>query len=137
MGAGETVCACSRKYPIVAEIGRSVIPPIKPGAQVPRKPVIPAKAGIHFNHENLWIPAFAGMTGQDDRWRARLVLTGGELEPHAVPAGKPRILRSERVYGQKFYATDRNTLIPAGVKFEEKAGQDMSIQRRGISPRRE
>ena len=30
--------------------------------QTPRKSVIPAKAGIHFNHENLWIPAFAGMT---------------------------------------------------------------------------
>ena len=30
------------------------------------KAVIPAKAGIHFNHENPWIPAFAGMTGQDD-----------------------------------------------------------------------
>ena len=29
----------------------------------PRKSVIPAKAGIHFNHESLWIPAFAGMTG--------------------------------------------------------------------------
>lgn len=25
--------------------------------------VISAKAGIHFNHENLWIPAFAEMTG--------------------------------------------------------------------------
>ena len=30
--------------------------------QAPRKPVIPAKAGIHFNHESPWIPAFAGMT---------------------------------------------------------------------------
>ena len=28
----------------------------------PSSTVIPAKAGIHFNHENLWIPAFAGMT---------------------------------------------------------------------------
>ena len=33
------------------------------GRQAPRRPVIPAKAGIHFNHESLWIPAFAGMTG--------------------------------------------------------------------------
>ena len=29
-------------------------------------PVIPAKSGIHFNHENLWIPDFAGMTGNLD-----------------------------------------------------------------------
>ena len=36
--------------------------------QTPRKFVIPAKAGIHFNHESLWIPAFAGMTGQDDHF---------------------------------------------------------------------
>ena len=30
--------------------------------QTPRKFVIPAQAGIHFNHESLWIPACAGMT---------------------------------------------------------------------------
>ena len=37
--------------------------------QTPRKSVIPAKAGIHFNHGSLWIsrflPAFARMTGND------------------------------------------------------------------------
>ncbi len=43
--------------------------------RAPRKSVIPAEAGIHFNHANLWIPASAGMTGHDDRWRVRLILT--------------------------------------------------------------
>ena len=49
--------------PIVAEIGRSVVTPRSSRKQVPRKSVIPAKAGIHFDHESPWIPAFAGMTG--------------------------------------------------------------------------
>ena len=48
--------------PIVESIGDSSFPSVRVGEQAPQMPVIPAKAGIHLNHEGLWIPAFAGMT---------------------------------------------------------------------------
>ena len=34
-----------------------------PSCFINQRSVIPAKAGIHFNHKSFWIPAFAGMTG--------------------------------------------------------------------------
>ena len=42
--------------------------PAEARAQAPRKPVIPAEAGIHFNQESLdsrFLPAFTRMTGND------------------------------------------------------------------------
>ena len=72
----------------VAAISAPSFPP--PSPVIPATAaVIPAKAGIHFNHESLWIPAFAGMTGQDDHSRVWLILTGSELEPRAVSTRNP------------------------------------------------
>ena len=40
-----------------------------------------------------------------DRLHRWLILTNGELEPHASTAPKPRVLRGERLFGQEGYAT--------------------------------
>ena len=72
--------------PIVSEIGRSIIIPIKPES----------------GSEKARHPAKAGMTAEDNRWCVWLILTGSELEPHAVSAGKSRILRSEHMYERDF-----------------------------------
>ena len=69
-----------------------------------------------YFHEDSWIPAFAGMTDQDDHWRMRLILTGSELEPHAASAKKSRILCSERMYGSRFDATNRSRLSSGGPR---------------------
>ncbi len=60
-------------------------------------------------------PLFLSVEPEADFAKARhsrvwLILTGGELEPHAASAGNRRILCSGRVYGQRFYATNRCTL---------------------------
>ena len=48
--------------PIVAHKSKAPLLLRSSQEQAPRKSVIPAKAGVHFNHESLWIPASAGMT---------------------------------------------------------------------------
>ena len=77
--------------------------PVLPGGRGPTR----SGRGRRPRSPNAWIPACAGMTGRDERWRARLVLTGRELEPRAASAGKPRVLHSERAYGPTFCATGR------------------------------
>ena len=84
--------------------------------QTPRKSVIPAKAGIHFNHESLWIPACAGMTKRAGRPRSQERPIGGRIpvvtplrarvrgtamsptassHQHAAPGGRLRDRESE------------------------------------------